>query len=291
MNLIQKLEQKELIVPPPWLSNNTHYIVLMGSVAYGVSNEVSDKDIYGFCLPAIKYVFPHTHGYIQGFDSIPNFNQYQQHDIQDKDSRYDITIYSIVKYFKLCMDNNPNMIDSLFVPRHCVLHSTELGNMVRDNRHMFLHKGCWHKFKGYAYSQLSKMERNPTGKRKAVVEEYGYDVKYAYHILRLLDEVEQILTVGDLDLTRNAEQLKAVRRGEWTKEKIIYWFGSKEKELEEAYGKSKLPYGPPHDKIRNLLLTCLEHHYGSMDNLIRHDESLDREKLNKIKDILDEGKY
>jgi hypothetical protein len=29
--------------------------------------------------------------------------------------------------------------------------------MVRDARKMFLHKGSWHKFKGYAYSQISKM--------------------------------------------------------------------------------------------------------------------------------------
>ncbi len=57
-----------------------------------------------------------------------------------------MTVYPIVKYFRLLMDNNPNIIDSLFVPRNCVLYSTKVGEMVRENRHIFLHKGCWAKF-------------------------------------------------------------------------------------------------------------------------------------------------
>ena len=29
-----------------------------------------------------------------------------------------------------------------------------VGNLVREKRKLFLHKGAWPKFKGYAYSQL-----------------------------------------------------------------------------------------------------------------------------------------
>jgi len=50
----------------------------------------------------------------------------------------------------LAMKNNPNIIDSLFTPQFCVLHTTKVGNMVRDARRSFLHKGAWHRFKGYA---------------------------------------------------------------------------------------------------------------------------------------------
>lgn len=70
--------------------------------------------------------------------------------------QYDFQIFSIVKYFQLCMENNPNMLDSLFTPVNCVIHSTQIGNLVRENRKMFLHKGCWPKLKGYAFSQLHK---------------------------------------------------------------------------------------------------------------------------------------
>src|SRR5206468_3796781 len=128
---------------------------------------------------------------------------------------YDLTIFGIVKFFQLAMENNPNVIGSLFTPATCVLHSTRVGNLVRENRRLFLHRGAWPKFKGYAYSQLHKIAiKEPTGKRAEVVAAHGYDTKFAYHVVRLLGEVEQILLEGDIDLQRDNERLKAIRRGE-----------------------------------------------------------------------------
>ncbi|MGC5341009.1 DNA polymerase beta superfamily protein, partial [Escherichia coli] len=77
-----------------------------------------------------------------------------QHGIKDGSAlggdgrEYDCCIYSIIKFFQLVMENNPNMIDSLFVPQNCIVYSTPIGQMVREARHLFLHKGSWHKFKG-----------------------------------------------------------------------------------------------------------------------------------------------
>ena len=105
-------------------------------------------------------------------------------------------------------------------------------------------------------------------KRKELVEKYGYDTKYAYHIFRLLDEVEQILTEGTIDLKRNREQLKSVRRGEWKIENIKEYFAKKESELETLYTNSKLRYSPDEESIKQLLLNCLEHHYGNLGNIV-----------------------
>ena len=33
--------------------------------------------------------------------------------------------------------------------------------------------------------------KEPEGKRRAIIEEFGFDVKFAYHVVRLLNEVEQ----------------------------------------------------------------------------------------------------
>ncbi|TLD43584.1 MAG: hypothetical protein JETT_0015 [Candidatus Jettenia ecosi] len=106
------------------------------------------------------------------------------------------------------------------------------------------------------------------GKRKETVNTYGYDVKFAYHIVRLLNEVEQILIEGDLDLQRNNEQLKSIRRGEWSEPQVINYFNTKEKHLEELYTKSTLPNLPDEQRIKALLLQCLEQHYGSLDKAI-----------------------
>lgn len=140
-----KLAEKELIQPPRWLPANVHYETITGSVAYGVSGDASDMDVYGFAIPPKEVVFPHLVGEIAGFGTpiAPRFEQFQKHHINEPDTgrQYDLAIYSIVKFFQLCMENNPNMIDSLFTPRRCVLHSTEIGEMVRSNRRLFLHKG------------------------------------------------------------------------------------------------------------------------------------------------------
>jgi predicted nucleotidyltransferase len=244
----------------------------MGSHAYGTQVEGSDFDLYGFCIPEKTTVFPHLAGKIDGFGSKgQRFEVWQQHHVEDKEARkeYDFSIYSIVKYFDLCMMNNPNIIDSLFVPQRCIIHSTQIGNLIRENRKMFLHKGAWQKFKGYSYSQVHKMDtKEPGGKRVKIIEKFGWDVKFGMNVVRLLNEVEQILTEKDLDLERNNEQLKSILRGEWTKEQVKEYFSMKEKFLEELYTKSDLPWGPDEDEVRDLLLKCLRIHYGNLDKAI-----------------------
>lgn len=271
---------------------NTAYMTIMGSQAYGVSADDSDLDVYGFCLPPKDLVFPHLAGEIPGFGrQIQRFEQWSEHHIKDPNKKveYDFVVYSIVKYFQLCMENNPNMIDSLFTPRNCVIHSTNISEVVRENRRMFLHKGCWHKFKGYAYAQMSKIRNKVNAsneKRAASIAEHGYDLKFAYHIVRLLNEVEQILVEGDLDLQRNREQLKDIRRGEWTIEQVESYFENKEKILETTYANSKIPHSPDELAIKKLLMNCLEEHYGDLSNAVKMDINVDS-LARDIRSVLD----
>ena len=288
-SVVGRLIKKNLITPPSHLKDGICYEVMMGSVAYGCSNDTSDVDVYGFCIPNRSIIFPHESGYIHGLDKdIPNFEQFQQHHVKDGDKEYDFSIYSIIKYFRLATKCVPNMIDSLFVPRRCVLYTNIIGEMVREKRKMFLHKGAWHKFKGYAYSQLHKMKikkPNPNSKRYDSIQKYGYDIKFAYHIVRLLQEVEQILMEGDLDLQKNREQLKSIRRGEWTIEDIENYFTTKEKDLESAYLTSKLQYKANIEDIKALLVNCLEEYYGSLSKTF-NTVSVERKVLDDIKLLL-----
>jgi uncharacterized protein len=147
---VRRLAHKGLIKPPKFVHGSVQYETLMGSIAYGVSSDASDCDVYGFCMPPKEVVFPHLAGYIPDFSTqIPKFHQYQEHHIKESDTgkEWDLSIYSIVKYFKLCMGNNPNMIDSLFTASNMVISSTKIADMVRDNRKLFLCKKAWHSFK------------------------------------------------------------------------------------------------------------------------------------------------
>jgi len=281
-----KLQEKGLVNCPKWLPNNTAYLVMMGSIAYGCSSDSSDVDVYGVVVPPKHDVFPHLRGEILGFGrQKKRFEQWQEHHIKDKESRkqYDFQIFSIVKYFHLLMMCNPNLVDSIYVPQRCILHITNVGQIIRENRKLFLSKKAWHTFKGYSFQQMHKMSyKNPLGKRRETVEKYGFDLKFAYHIVRLLNEVEQILTEEDLDLERNREQLKAIRRGDWTEPQVREYFQTKERELESLYTKSSLRHSPDEAAIKELLLQCLEHHYGSLDKAVVV-EGRDREILRQIK--------
>jgi hypothetical protein len=114
--------------------------------------------------------------------------------------------------------------------------------------------------------------KNPEGKRKELVEKFGFDTKYACHLVRLAYECEMILIEGTLDITRNNEHLKAIRRGEVTKEDIMKWFGEKELQLNKAYHDSKLRNKPDEEAIKNLLVSCLESHYGTIPDFKTEDK-------------------
>lgn len=352
---VRKLYDKKIAHCPPWLPDNVHFECMMGSVAYGVSSDSSDTDLYGFAIPPKDEIFPHLRGLVPGFDTPQRFQQWQEHhlfspdDLGGKGRNYDCSIYNIVDFFRLCMDNNPNMIDSLFVPEACVLHITRIGQIVRDNRKMFLSKASWHRFKGYAYQQLHKAKnkaespemesvisfenehniprsttiesvkaeverRNQTGKRSEEffdhsdetlddwlglmqigmtktkrfegVKIHTTDTKFLYHVVRLLDEAEQIMETGDLDLTRAREQMKAVRRGEMTEQDVRDFFEAKSNSLTALYDKCTLPWKADTDKVRELLLNCLEEHYGNLNNaVVRQDQSVNL--LRQIHDLLE----
>lgn len=275
---------------PKYFNSNIHYEVVTGSVSYGVSNDMSDTDIVSWVMPHKNEIFPHLGGYIHGFGKPPQiFNVYQKHHIDDpsKKRNYDITIYSFIKYMNLCMENNPNMLDTLFTPRQCVLYSTSIGEHIRSNRKLFLHKGSYHKYRGYAYQQMSKINTGrgkENSKRKENIEKHGYDTKYATHLVRLLLQVEQIMLEGDLDIQRNSEILKTIRNGEWDLVRVQEWFYSKEKSLEDLYSKSTLRAYPDENIIKKLLLDTIEMHYGSVSNDI--NMNINKNLISDIENIL-----
>lgn len=293
MKTLQQLTKLKLADPPKWLPNNSIYESLMGSVAYGISSDTSDCDIYGVVVPPKEYVFPYTNtGYIYGFGKKPNtFDQFIKHGIVCEDDMggrgrvYDVTMFNIVKAFDLWMDGNPNCLEMLFTSHECIIHQTQASKLIRDNAELFLTKQCYPRFIGYLSSQIHKAKnKNPDGKRKELVDKYGYDTKFIANAVRLGYECEVILTERTMDLRRYKNHLKGIREGHYTLDEIMAWLDEKEKALIKIKQESKIPEKPDEAKIKALLLTCLESHYGSLDKCItiqdKHEQAL--KEINQV---------
>ena len=188
------------------------YVTQMGSHAYGLNTPQSDIDLYGFCIPPIEYIFPSVYGNeIEGFNKLPRFEQLQTKvNIDGLD--VDVHCYNISKYFSLTSSGNPNMLDSLFTNDENVLYVSSIGELVRNNRQLFLSRQAITKYWGYIKSQWHKLKtpENRTGKRVELIKAHGFDTKFSYHILRLLIQLRQIKR-GTLTL-KNEQYIPMLRR-------------------------------------------------------------------------------
>ena len=122
------------------LGKNIVYLTVAGSIAYGTNNADSDVDIRGFA--------------IENFDSILTGKAFEQID----DDKTDTVIYGLRKFFKLCADSNPNVLELLGTKSEHVLYMTDAGKKVRDNAEIFLSKLAYKKFVGYATAQLRRLQ-------------------------------------------------------------------------------------------------------------------------------------
>jgi signal recognition particle GTPase len=127
---------------------------------------------------------------------------------------------------------------------------------------------------------------NSLNKRQQDTVINDYSTKFAYHVVRLALEAQQILVEHDLDVEANREILKSIRRGEWSEDKLRGWFDEKEKQLEEMYTKSTLQHSPDEETIKDLLMNCLEQHYGSLDQAVKREVPVDR-MISELKAVLE----
>jgi len=235
---------------------NLIYKIRTGSALYGTYVEgSSDEDFSGIFLPDKDYVM--------GIKSIEQveLSQKASKSIRNQAGDVDYTIYALPKFIQLLLGNNPNIIEFMYVPKPCQIFTSKYSDQLIENRHLFLSKKAYHTFKGYAYTQRRKLEvkkENMTG-RTELAEKFGYDVKFASHIIRLLLEVLQILTEKTLTFPLPQNNLvRDIKLGKyelpWVIEKADYY----EKLVDEAYIKSDLQYTSNYEEVNKLQIRLLE---------------------------------
>lgn len=125
-------------------AKNADLLVVVGSQLYGCAryNEagecVSDLDLRGFVTPPLDYLVEWDHFDEQSLDG-------------------DHIVFSLKKYFNLLIKGNTQCLESLFAPAKYVVTCTEVGKLVRGNRHLFAAKHYYNSITGFSYSEWNKV--------------------------------------------------------------------------------------------------------------------------------------
>jgi len=186
-------------------------------------------------------------------------------------------------YKRQGLKGSPNLIETLFTKREFVTVGTKMGYHLRDQRKLFLSMRTFQAFKGYANGQIHRIRsRKPeTEDRQKIIEKYGMDIKMCYHTIRLIDQIEQILTIGDIDLMRNKEECKLMRSGEWGDfDRFDKEIQKRIDHLENLSRKCNLPPQPRQGSLKKLLMEILEEHYPSREQAQILDEYISLKDIN-----------
>ena len=116
------------------------YEYVRGSQAYGLSLPTSDEDTGGV--------------FIMDYSDVLGISDNKIDQVNDE--KNDTVWYEIGKYIELLAKANPNMLESLFIPDHCVKYVHPAFQIIKDNRNTFVTKETFKSFVGYATSQIQK---------------------------------------------------------------------------------------------------------------------------------------
>lgn len=136
--------------------------IRVGSHLFGTTTPDSDIDLAGIFMPGRANLF--------GFQRCENIKD----DVVAKDAggrntaeAVDRTLYEYRKYIQLAMQNNPNILNMLFVDKKNILFKdhTDLAQNLLNKAYLFPHKGAFNRFVSYARSQRKKMMIKPENYR------------------------------------------------------------------------------------------------------------------------------
>jgi len=178
--------QRHALFPVP--VREVLFAAYRGSVAHGTylpgsdPHSVDDIDLIGCCYGGLDHYFGLEDWGSRGTRELR---------VEINGTLYDCVYYELRKFLRLLAQANPNVLASLWMePEYYPRFSPE-AKILLHCRRLFLTQQAYRSFVGYAYSQLKDVTRNKFSgymgeKRKALVKKFGYDVKHASHLIRLL---------------------------------------------------------------------------------------------------------
>ncbi len=227
-------------------ANSTILRGVVGSTVHGTNVEgTDDRDEMGVCIEPPEYVIGNR-----------TFEQHIKRDraegVRSEPGDLDLTIYSLRKWVRLALKGNPSVLLLLYTPQLVV--NTNLGQELRDLAPEFASKRSADSFLGFIRQQKERLmgERGQLRvNRPELVERYGFDTKYAGHILRLAYQGVEYLSTGKITLPMpglQRQNVLDVRNGKWSLERTLTKAGELIQEIEDLKETSPLP-GQPNEIV------------------------------------------
>jgi predicted nucleotidyltransferase len=231
-----------------------------GSTQHGASiAESSDTDWYGIFIPPKEKTL--------GIDSFEHFvfpgDVSHRTRANRNTDELDIALHSLQKWAGMAAKGNPTVLSFLYANRVTIAKDRETDKAdscwldVLVNRDLFLCKSHYKPFIYYAQDQMERLmglrgQKNIN--RDKLVDEFGYDTKYAMHIIRLLSEAKELMTDGTITYPRpEVELLKDIRRGKYKLLDIRQMGEQLNAEIITAAEHSSLPDSIDRGKISSLI--------------------------------------
>jgi len=233
---------------------DSELVAFRGSIVHGTyrpnshPNSIDDIDIMGLFVAPLEHYLGHKQKETDDFF----------------EGEWDVVMHELRKAIFLLGGNNPNVLNLLWLRKGDYLHVSELGQLLIDNRDIFMSKQIHNTFTGYAHDQMKKMTNAATNgymgaKRKQLVTQFGYDTKNASHMIRLLNTAKETLADGKLRVYRPDFQLYLdIKDGKYTLDQVKEMAEQLFEETHAAYVKSPLPEKSPLDKVEKLCVDILK---------------------------------
>lgn len=241
-----------------------HWTILrapVGSTVHGLHLEgTDDRDEMGIC--------------IEDFDRVAGFSEFEQYiyrtaaeregknDAPSQPGDLDLTIYSLRKFLRLAMQGNPTILTLLFVPSELCTVRVATGAQLQEMAPYIISRQAGKRYLGYLESQRQRLlgERGQKKVNRPELEEkFGYDTKYAMHVLRLAVQGVELLSTGRLtfpmsDWNGYRTYLREVREGKKQLQDVLTFVGENERELKDLTTNSPLAEYPDKEAVEKWML-------------------------------------
>lgn len=229
-----------------------------GSQLHGAKLDgTDDTDYYGVFIPPPEKML--------GLDPFEHFVHTTGDGTGNTKDDVDVTLYSLGKFAKLAAKGNPSVLQFLFTKVDLDrIHPCWLA--ISDNRDLFLAKSHLSSFLGYANAQLQRLmgQRGQKNVNRTFLEaQYGYDTKYAMHIVRLLGEATELMRYGTITFPRpDAGVLIDIRRGKYKLSELLDIANEFEEQAIAAEKESSLPAHVDRKALSELLADVYTEEWG-----------------------------